>query len=89
MTIIKGSTKKGMAMVASAKYNKGYYLNDVYDSFSSAKYNAWLWCLNRCREEGGKNFRITSNNTFGFSVAWDVSNGVRIETPKNSYLIMC
>ena len=69
--------------------DEGYYLSEVYSSYSQAKQNAWEYCLNLCNKENGHNFHIISHNTFGFSVAWYVSEGVRIETPKNSYLVTC
>ena len=87
MTTIKATTKKGENMLARANYNEGYYLHEVYSSHSQAKQNAWDYCLKKCNEENGYNFHITSHNTFGFSVAWETEEGVRIETPQNSYLI--
>ena len=89
MLTIKATTKKGQNMLQSAKNFQGYTLNEIYDSYSSAKYNAFVYCLNKAANENGKNFHIYSHNSFGFSVAWNVENGVRIETPQNSYLILC
>lgn len=87
MTVIKATTKKGQAMIASAKNFEGYTLNEVYGKYSPAKYHAFVECVYMAQAEKGKNFHICSHNTFGFSVAWEVENGVRIETPKNSYLV--
>ena len=87
MTIIKGTTKKGQSMIESAKHYDGYTLNDVYGSYSQAKLNAYNYCLEQCKKENGRNFHITSHNTFGFCVAWETLEGVRIETPQNSYLV--
>lgn len=87
-TIIKSSTKKGQDMIASAKRFDGVTLHDVYGSYSAAKFNAFVDCVDKCMAEGGHNFHICSHNTFGFSVAWETEKGVRIETPKNSYLIL-
>ena len=88
MLTIKATTKKGQNMLQSAKNFEGYTLNEVYGNYSNAKYNAFVYCLNKAANENGKNFHICSHNTFGFSVAWEVENGMRIETPKNSYLIL-
>ena len=88
MTTIKGTTKKGQTMMASAKHFEGYTLADVYGNYSPAKYHAWVYCLDKCQVENGSNFHICSHNTFGFSVAWETAEGVRIETSKNSYLIL-
>lgn len=88
-TIIKATTKKGQNMLQSAKNFQGVTLNEVYGKYSNAKYNAFVYCLNKAAAENGKNFHIYSHNSFGFSVAWEVENGVRIETAQNSYLIEC
>ena len=87
MTIIKATTKKGQTMLASAKNHEGSFLWQVYGKASQAKQNAWEWCYNRFVDEGGRNFRIISHNTFSFSVAWETDKGTRIETANNSYLI--
>lgn len=86
-TIIKATTKKGQAMVESAKRFDGYTLNEVYGTYSPAKLHAFVDCVYKCQAENGKNFHICSHNTFGFSVAWEVADGVRIETPRNSYYV--
>lgn len=87
-TIIKGTTKKGQNMMANAKNFEGYTLNEVYSKYSPAKFHAFYDCVLKAQAEGGKNFHISSHNTFGFSVAWEIEQGVRIETPKNSYLVL-
>lgn len=87
MITIKGTTKKGQNMINKAKNFAGYTLHDAYKSFSREKENAYNDCLRWCNEENGHNFHIISANTFGFSVAWEVENGIRIETKDNSYLV--
>ena len=89
MTTIRTTTKRGQTMYDNATENyEGYYLNDVYGNYSYAKYKAWEYCLNLCQKEGGNNFHITSHNTFGFTVSWWTVDGLRIETARNSYLIL-
>lgn len=87
MIIVKGSTAKGQGLFYTAVTTKGVYLRDVYKSWSVAKERAWEWCRAKCLEENGCDFHICSCNTFGFSVAWIVDEGMRLETPNNSYLI--
>ena len=87
-TIIKSSTKKGQNMLQNARKNEGMFLDDVYGKYSPEKHHAWLDCFYKCAGENGHNFHICSHNTFGFSVAWETEKGMRIETPKNSYLIL-
>ena len=95
MTTIKATTKRGENMINRASYNEGFKLWDVYGKVSQAKQNAWEYCYSLfCKENGAINFRITSHNSFSFSVAWDIINpetgeleGVRIETAQNSYFV--
>ena len=95
MTIIKSSTKKGNALLQTARNNQGYYLWQVYGTYSRAKESAWEWCRELCISENGENFRIISHNSNVFSVAWEsncfdgntVVPGIRIETRHNSYFI--
>ena len=81
-------------MIDRANYSEGETLAEVYGNYSYAKYQAWLYCKDLYYREGGYNFRITSHNSFNFSVAWDIINpetgeleGVRIETANNSYFV--
>ena len=94
MKKINANTKRGQTMLNNAGRYEGFSLREVYGSFSTAKENAWRYCLNLFQKENGYNFRIYSHNTFGFSVAWEITDaetgeivGTRIETPSNSYLV--
>lgn len=93
MAIIKGSTKRGQALLARANHFEGTDLFDVYGRYSSAKASAMRDCRRWCEETNGYNFRIISHNTFGFSVAWNYNipeTGevmTRIETPSSTYII--
>lgn len=88
MTIIKGTTKRGQELLKKSQNWEGKYLSQVYDRWSQAKQNAWDYCYNLCISENGEQFSIISHNSFGFSVGWFTEQGARIETPKNSYLIL-
>ena len=87
MKTIKATTKRGQALIESAKRYEGYNLRDVYSSYSYAKRNAWEWCYNQYIKDNGTNFHICSHNSQTFTVAWETDEGVRIETAYNSYLI--
>lgn len=88
MTIIKGSTKKGQNMLKTACNNEGVNLWEVYETCSRAKQNSFNQCKAMCNAENGTDFHICSHNTFSYSVAWEVENGMRMETAQNSYLIL-
>lgn len=87
MRIINGNTKQGQQMLRRAVILEGYDLRDVYANASDAKVDAYNACKARCEREGGWNFHICSHNTFSYSVAWFTVEGMRIETPHNSYLV--
>lgn len=88
MKTIKGTTKKGQEMLKKAVNNEGRYLWEIYDVFSKAKANALEYCFEKCFDENGTDFHICSHNTFNFSVAWEIENGMRMETAQSSYLIL-
>lgn len=87
MLTFSTDTAKGKMLFDRANCNEGYDLYDIYTTFSQEKTQAWRKCLNKCLDEDGRHFRIIAHNRYGFSVAWDTREGVRIETPTNSYLI--
>ena len=88
MKTIKSTTKKGQNLLAKAVNNEGITLDDVYGKASWQKELAWRECFYKCHAENGHNFHICSHNTFQFSVAWEVENGMRMETAQSSYLIL-
>lgn len=93
MAIIKGTTKKGQALLARAKNWEGTYLSDVYGSWSGAKERAWRECYEKCEAAHGWNFHICSHNGWAFSVAWEFINPesdevmTQIETASGTYII--
>lgn len=52
-------------------YCKGYTLADVYDSWSSAKQNAYDNCKRMSNALGGWDFCITGSNCMCFTVMFD------------------
>lgn len=88
MTAIKMSTKRGQNLMATAERYNGFYLDDVYNSYSLAKANAWKSCYDMFKAEKGMNFHICSHNSNVFTVAWVTAQGIRIETARNSFLII-
>lgn len=102
MTIVKGSTKRGQSLLASARYNEGTELSDVYDNYSANKGRAIRECRDWCNEANGDNFRIISHNSNVFSVAWEQmyeytnpKTGevtqeyvTRIETARHTYIVL-
>lgn len=91
--IIKGSTKKGKELIASAKYVDGYSLSDVYSSYSYEKERSYRWCFEKyMNTPDSDNFHIISHNIFQYSVAWygthENEDALFIETANNSYIVL-
>lgn len=87
MKIINANTKRASDFLRRASVSEGHSLRDVYGTYSAAKAESFNNCRRMCYDECGSNFRIISHNTFGYSVAWDIPEGIRIETAKSSYLV--
>lgn len=88
MITVKGNTKKAQELRGRAIRYEGYDLYDVYGRVSRAKEYAYRECRILCDSEGGINFRVCGHCTTNFSVSWRVENGWRLETYRNSYLIL-
>ena len=92
MKKIKYSTKRGKALVESANRCTAKYLNQIYDSWSQAKQNAYDYCLDLYyASENHELFGIGNQNTFGFTARWfcdiDGEPVCRIETRESSYAV--
>ena len=92
MKVLKVSTKAGQDILRRAKYSEGYFLSQVYGTYSQQKENAWKWCEHEYLiSNNHTNFHICSHNTFGFTVAWfctiNDEKCLRFETKDNSYLV--
>lgn len=88
MTIIKGNTQRAKELRGRAIRYEGYDLYDVYGRVSRAKDTAYDECYEMYLRENGEDFRICGHCTTNFTVAWRVENGWRMETYRNSYLIL-
>ena len=89
MRVVKESTALGKKLIAMGSRYEGTDLYQIYDKWSDAKQKAFDWCYEQyLQSEGHEAFSIISHNTFGFSVSWLCKEGMRIETPKNSYLVV-
>lgn len=91
--IFKASTRRGQRVLSMAQTYQGFELEDVYSSYSSAKFRAWDWCYSKyCLTDDADNFHISSHNSMCFTVAWNgLWNGkqaVFVETRDNSYIVL-
>lgn len=89
MRVVKSSTALGKRLCAIGQNWEGTFLNQVYDTWSWAKQQAWDKCYeDYCNTEGAEQFSICSHNTFSFTCSWFTPDGMRLETYKNSYLVV-
>lgn len=87
--VVKASTTLGKRLVAIGQHWEGTFLNQVYDKWSTAKQEAFdKYYDEYCCTEGAEQFSICSHNTFNFTCSWFTPEGMRLETFKNSYLVV-
>ena len=96
--VIKAGTKKAETLLAGANIYQGRTLFDVYGRVSQDKIKAYNDCAYECVQDGGENFRITSHNTYSFSLAWEFQYmnpetgelipATRIKTSKSNYVVL-
>lgn len=92
MKTLKASTKAGQAIIEKAERNIGYYLTDVYTTYSTKKLNSWKWCYSEfIKTDKHEDFHICSCNSYGYTVAWKGYYNerpiVRMETKDNTYIV--
>ena len=89
MKRVKYSTKEGKRLCAIGQKWEGKFLSQVYEHWSYPKQLKWDKCYYEfCNTDGAENFGICSHNRQGFSVSWFTPDGMRLETPYNSYLVV-
>lgn len=89
MREVKASTALGKRLLAIGQRWEGTFLYQVYDKWSSEKEKAWNECYKEyCNTEGAEQFSICSHNSYSFTVSWFIPQGMRLETSKNSYLVI-
>lgn len=87
MKTINANTIKGQNFIKAYKCSTTTELWEAYGSYSTDKAVADRNCRKRMSEEGGEGYRIISACRFFFTCAWQVAEGLRVETAKGSYLV--
>lgn len=96
MILVKATTKKGQQLIEKASAYEGYYLSDVYGSWSQAKQDGWNYCWEKFQAtKDSENFAICSHNQRRFSCSWEgiyidqdgEHEAVFLETAAHSYII--
>ena len=87
MKTLNTNTKANKAFFNAYNRSNFYRLSDCYGKYSTCKAIAERDCIKMMLSENGEGFKILSFNTFGFTCGWKVENGLRVETPSNSYFV--
>ena len=91
MKHISKNSQKGISYLHSFEVAKAKNINSlgkVYGRYSNAKARAFYLCdLQRIKENATSDGYIIGANCNVFTYAFETSDGLRIETPCNSYII--
>lgn len=87
MQTIKATTKAGSKYIDMYNRAKCATLYQAYKTPSTDKTRADYQCRAQMAKEDGHGYKVISSNTYMFSVAWQTSQGLRIETPARSILV--
>ena len=89
MRVVKASTTLGKRLIAIGQKYEGTFLYQVYDKWSTEKQEAWDKCYDEyCETYGAQQFSICSHNNYSFTCSWFTHEGMRLETSRNSYLVV-
>ena len=92
-TVLNYSSKRGADIVKRGEKWEGNWLNQVYDSWSARKQQAFDWCYEKYLATPDHDaWGICSHNTNTFSVSWvgtyNGENALFMETKSNSYVVL-
>lgn len=98
--VVSYETKRGKQLDRRCENYDGYWLYQVYNSYSVAKEVVWeYWHQAFCKDINSDNFAIVSHNCQTFSLGWfttlpePLDNGLSREvsiliTPRHNYMIV-
>ena len=88
MTKLKRNTQQARRFIKDYWTSSRYHLDDCYQNYSSAKQNAFDYCINKQNKMNGSDGRILSYNTFVFTYAFMTDdNKLIVICPVNEYEI--
>lgn len=88
MITVKSTSKKGKHFLSAYERATSHSVKDYYKNASSAKIIAENSILSAICEAFKNTYRVLSGNTFFFTAAYQSADGLVVETPGNSYLIV-
>ena len=87
MKRIKKTSKIGKHYLRLYEKAEATSVEQFYKQPSSAKLYTEKVLLCKMRQEHGECYKVISGNTFCFTAAWVVADGLRIRTRDTTYLI--
>lgn len=87
MKRIKKSSKVGNLYLRLYEEAKATSVEQFYKKPSSAKISIEEFLQQKMRLEHGENYKVIRGNSYSFTAAWIVADGLRVETHLCSYLI--
>ena len=85
---VKATTKQGQRFIAAYANATSSSVKEYYKNASSAKISAENSILRAIGEAFRNTYRVISGNSFFFTAAYQTEEGIVVETPVNSYLIV-
>lgn len=88
MITVKATTQKGQHFISAYQTATSHSVKEYYKKASSAKISAENSILRSIGEAFKNTYRVISGNTCFFTAAYQSAEGLVVETPGNSYLIV-
>ena len=88
MKRVKATTKQGRRFLSAYQSATSNSVKEYYKTASYAKVSAENSILRSIGEAFKKTYRVISGNTCFFTAAYQTAEGLVVETPGNSYLIV-
>ena len=88
MKRVKATTQKGKHFLSAYERATSRSVKEYYKKASYAKISAENSILRSICEAFKNTYRVISGNAFSFTAAYQTADGLVVETPGNSYLIV-
>ena len=88
MKTVKSTTKQGQRFLSAYASATSHSVKEYYKTASYAKVSAENSILRSIGEAFKNTYRVLSGNSFFFTAAYQTAEGLVVETPGNSYLIV-
>ena len=88
MKRVKATTQKGQHFLSAYECATSRSVKEYYKTASYAKISAENSILRSIGEAFKNTYRVISGNTVFFTAAYQSADGLVVETPGNSYLIV-